>query len=266
MTEKNEFPTTTMADRASSKPGPRTVSALLEKVDFPEDYTHIPEFPDEIDKNYFWVIYDDECGPPMEGVHSPGFGDPTFGGNDWRKRDAVPADPNYPHIMTFKEFKERKNLADLYSWFGDFWLISDQLRAVIEDLDPGSLDCVKASQDGFTVDQSYWACLPKRNLEAVDTTRSHVRIEHTNYGRPGGDPVWVQTIHINDGAVFDPAVTNGAHHFWEIDLHRWFWSRELIARAYQAGVKGPRFLRAGKPTGSDLAPGELQEIYSEFAK
>ncbi len=266
MTTNKEFPTTTMAERAAQVPGPKTVSALLEKVDFPNDYTHVPEFPDEVDTDYFWVSYAYECGPPMEAVHSPEFGDASFGGNAWRKRDPVPADPSYPHIMTFKEFKKRKNLADLYGWFGDFWLISDRLRTVIEDLDPGSLDCVRASQDGFTLDQSYWACLPKRNLEAVDTTRSHVWFEHNNYGEPGGDPVWTQTININRGAVFDPSVTQGAHHFWDIDLHRWFWSRELIARAHMAGVKGPRFLKAGKPVSSDLTPSELQQIYDDFAE
>ena len=266
MEKETEFPATTKAERAASMPGPRTVSALLEKVDFPNNYVHEPDVPGESDANYFAVSFNYDYGPPLEQIDQPEFTDRTAGANATRLRDAVPADPNRSHIIVFEKQVKKADLSDFYGWSGDFWLISDRLRRLIEDLDPGSIECVEAVGHNLTPNQPYWACLSKRNLEAVDTTKSGVRVTHENLAADGEKPIISQRIIINRGAIFDSEVTKGAHHFWDIDLRRWFWSRELIARAHHAGIRGPRLTRSGQPMGGDVTYIELDKIYSEYGQ
>ncbi len=271
MTDSKQFPTTTMAQRAANPPGPKTVTALLEKVDWPNDYTHTPEGAGEVDNQYFAVDFSYEFSDHFPravnrldfSFDAPG-GRHGRGGNSWRKIDAVPVDHSQPHILTFEDIGSDEELSDLYRWAGDFFLISDKLRLLIEEIDPGSIDCVEATSNDRELGAPYWACLPRRNLEAVDATKSHVWVEHKNYGEPGGEPYFVQSVHINQGAVFDPEVTKGAHHFWDIDLRKWFWSRELIARAHAAGIQGLEFKQAGIARGSLVSSSTMRGIYAEF--
>ncbi|MEP2735062.1 MAG: hypothetical protein ABJP34_02095 [Erythrobacter sp.] len=54
MTEGKKFPSTTMAQRAES-PRANSVSAVLEKVDFPSDYISEPKIAGEKEVGYFFV-------------------------------------------------------------------------------------------------------------------------------------------------------------------------------------------------------------------
>lgn len=271
MTQSREFPTTSMAQRAANTPGPKTITALLEKVDFPNNYIHQPAEAGE-EEGYFSVHFSEEFSdnyPNMLNSSKFDFDTPggkgEYGASAWRKSDAVPVDQNHPPILTFKKFGKSEKLSDLYESVGDFFLISEKLRLLIEELDPGSLDCVKALSHDRELDEPFWACLPKRNLEAVDTTRSFVRIRHNNYPDEDGTPHFTQLVQLKEGVMFDPEVTSGVHNFWDIDLRKWFWSRELIATAHHAGIRGVCYSRAGKPIGGDIGLDELAEIYAEFA-
>ena len=268
-----DFPSTTMAERAAS-PRPGSITALLEKVDFPNDYFHEPEIPDQVETEYYAAGYDMEFGIgwPM-GLYNEDDFDKTaadidehvYGRNAWRKQDALPIDKNRPQILKFGKLKKAKQLADIYSWFGDFFLISNRLKDLIEEMDPGSLDCLETSSHDRDLDEPYWVCLPRRNLEAVDTTRTRLSVLHDEYETSTGEPFFTQLVKIREGAVLDPEVTKDAHNFWEIDLHRWIWSRELVARAQNAGMLGIRVMRAGVPISGDIEREELQAICADFA-
>lgn len=268
-----EFPSTTMAERAAS-PRPGSITALLEKVDFPNDYISKPEIPDQVEMDYYAVNYDSEIGggwqldlfnrDEFDKTEADLF-DSVYGRNAWRKRDALPIDKSREQILKFGELKEAEELSDLYSWFGDFFLISDRLRNLIEEMDPGSLDCLETPSHDRELDEPYWVCLPRRNLEAVDISKSDVRVIHNEYERADGTPFFTQMVEVMRGAVLDPKVTKGALHFWEIDLHRWVWSRELVARAHHAGMKGVAIMRVGRPLTGDIDRDELQAIYADFA-
>lgn len=265
MTQNHEFLTTTKASRAASTPGPCTVTALLEKVEAPNDYIHEPDFPGETASDYFALSYNYDVGPPVQQFEPPELDDRADGENARRMSDAIPVNLEKSHIVLFDEGVKKDEFSDLYGWYNDFWLISNRLRKLIEELDPGSIECIEAVSHNLTPDRPYWVCLTKRNLEAVDATRSDIRVIHKTLVVEGEEPIVLQPIYINRGAVFDPAVTKGVHHFWDIDLRRWFWSRELIARAHHAGIRGPAFVHAGKPIGGEVAFDELDEIYAEFS-
>ena len=266
MTQEKHFPSTSIAQRAASKPGPKTITALLEKVEFPNDYIHTPEGAGQCDENYFAVTFDmDRWGYPIQMENFDDFYHKNFGGNAWRKRDPKPVDQNQPHIILLDELKDKKVFADFYGWTGDFDLISEQLRSLIEELDPGSLDCAPTSVHDGNLDQPYWACISKRNLEAVDTSRTEVRILQKKYTMDDREDFYVQKININRGAVFDPEVTKGASHFWDIDLRQWFWSRELISKVLESGIRGPAYRRAGFPFKPSLNYKELEALLASEA-
>lgn len=268
-----EFPSTTMAERAAS-PRPGSVTALLEKVDFPNDYFHEPEIADQVETDYYAVDNDIEFGTgwPVNLYNRDVFrrndadiDEQVYGRNAWRPQDALPIDKNRPQIVKFGKWKKVKQLADIYSWFGDFFLISNRLKDLIEEMDPGSLDCLETTSHDRELDEPYWACLPRRNLEAVDTHKTKLNVIHNEYETSTGEPLFTQLVMIDDGAVLEPAVTKGAHHFWDIDLLRWIWSRELVARAHNAGMQGIKVMRAGVPIAGDIEREELQAICADFA-
>ena len=268
-----EFPSTTMAERAAS-PRPGSITALLEKVDFPNDYFHEPEIPDQVETDYYAVGFDINFGIGW----SPGlFNDEDFNQTDadmddnvygrsaWRKRDALHIDKNRPQIIKFGELNKTKVLSDIYGWFGDFFLISSRLKNFIEEMDPGSLDCLETSSHDRALEEPYWVCLPRRNLEAVDTTKTSLSVLHEEYETSTGEPYFTQLVMIRNGAFLDSTITDGAHNFWDVDLHAWIWSRELVARAHLAGMQGIKVMRTGKPINGRVDRDELHAICADFA-
>ncbi|MCP3476990.1 DUF1629 domain-containing protein [Bradyrhizobium sp. CCGUVB1N3] len=64
--------------------------------------------------------------------------------------------------------------------FHDYWLVSDRMKGVLEQLDPeafGFVKCVSQNRDR-SVGPAYWLCDVLRILDAVDEEKSRVRIEY----------------------------------------------------------------------------------------
>ncbi len=268
-----EFPSTTMAERIAS-PRPGSITALLEKVDFPNDYFHEPEIPDQVEADYYAVDFDINFGIGWSAnlfnredfnQTDADMDDDVYGRSAWRKQDALPIDKNRPQIIKFGELNKTKELSDIYDWFGDFFLISSRLKNFIEEMDPGSLDCLETSSHDRELEEPYWVCLPRRNLEAVDTTKTSLSVLHNEYETSTGEPCFTQLVMIRNGAFLDSTITKRAHNFWDVDLHAWIWSRELVARAHLAGMQGIKVMRTGKPINGRVDRDELHAICADFA-
>jgi hypothetical protein len=126
------------------------------------------------------------------------------------------------------------DLVDFYSTTGsDAVLISDRLFRLIEDEDPGSLDHIEVQVRTADGTVPFHAVLPLRLVEAVDPRRTSVLISYEDLGG------WmVRRVTFPKGIVFNNDLLLGASSFADLDTHGWYWSKELIARAKESGIRG----------------------------
>lgn len=122
-----------------------------------------------------------------------------------------------------------KRLGNFYPGPGYVHLISEPLMQVFDAVDPGAvrrrpvtLEC----KDGAA---RFWAAAPARELAAIDTRRTTVKI------------AWGGVMHhtkFPDGHVFRDDIPADVHLFWDLDYgSAWFWSRDLLQAALDAGLR-----------------------------
>jgi len=135
-------------------------------------------------------------------------------------------------------------VVDLYSTGSHAVFISDKLFRLIEQIDPGSLEHIEFqlyAEDGLL---PFHAVMPSRVLEAVDTSRTTVRIQDETIGRRS-----FRKVRFPEGIVFDDDVLQGVTSFSDLDVPGWYWSKDLIAEAKSHGIRG---LIGGSPASVNL--------------
>ena len=138
------------------------------------------------------------------------------------------------------------DIVDFYSTGTDAFFISNKLVALVEDIDPKSLDrrTITISANDGSLD--FNMVMGARNLEAVDPARTDVLIKDKNYGQ------WLRSIQFPTGVIFHEDVPVAVHSFTDIDVRGWFWSRTLIEAAKSAGIKGLYTMLPGRVSGRTL--------------
>lgn len=215
-----------------------TIDDLLQQV--PEGQTQLFErsIKDVVEERFFSVHDNWEYPQRLEWRNDPPAEQAPWAGSRVKRRIPISVLPTLD--VTFKGSSKR--IVDFYSTGGEqAFFISDRLMALIEKLDPGSLDrrsiTIKA-KDGLV---DYNVVMAARLLEVVDPARTDVMVKDKNYAGQ-----WIRSIEFPDGVVFRDEVLEGAHSFMDIDARGWFWSRELIDLARAAGIKGLYTQRAGR--------------------
>lgn len=165
---------------------------------------------------------------------------PWFGSR-WKPRIPVSSMPT-PDV-TFK--RAATALIDFYSTGNDAFFLSERLVALIDRLDPGSLErrpvTIKAAKG---VEVSFFMAMPNRSQSVVDTRRTDVLIKDEDYA---GE--WVRSVEFPAGVSFRNEDLADVSSFTDLDLNGWFWSKELIEVAKVEGIKGVRTLSARSTTG-----------------
>jgi hypothetical protein len=134
----------------------------------------------------------------------------------------------------FSFSKKLRKIVDFFHSEGAAYLVSPALLAVIEHLDPRSLEVIPVMIKALDGEAPFYLVMPNRLLEAVDPDRCDVRIETEWFSEK-----WLTSVRFPDGAAFQPELTNGIHNFADLDApNKWFWSRELLVAAKEAGIKG----------------------------
>ena len=136
------------------------------------------------------------------------------------------------------DFRFSRNIAklvDFYQTEGAGYLVSPALLAVFERLDPGSLEVTPVVIKARDGEVPFNLVMPDRLLEAVDPDRCDVKTEAVDIG--GGK--WRSLVRLSEGAAFRSEITKGIHNFADLDAPmKWFWSRELLGAAKEAGIRG----------------------------
>lgn len=138
------------------------------------------------------------------------------------------------------------DVVDFYSTGTHAFFISKTLAALIESIDPNSIDrraITVSTSDGFC---DFVMVMGARNLEAVDPARTDVLIKDKDYGR------WLRSIQFPTGVVFHEGLDADIHSFTDIDVRGWFWSRTLIEEAKAAGIKGLYTMLPGRVSGPTI--------------
>jgi len=210
----------------------RTVGELYASV--PEGGSQIfkAEVPDVMEKRFVSVAFNHDYRGIFSWKNQPGIREqPRIGSRQTSRRglDTLPT----PEI-TFS--RKQDKLADFYSISLAVHAISNKLRDLIEDLDPGSLEVLPVSVKAKDGEVDYNLVMPARVLSAVDPDLCDIEIVDERLGHG-----WSRKVRYPNanGAAFDPELDPAIHTFVDIDVpQQWLWSRHLLEMARNAGIKG----------------------------
>ncbi len=215
---------------------PNSVSALLAQLEDGVDTLHQPSISEATEENYFAAKYDFDFGDLPTWLNPPGLEAMPWLGARTKPRIHVWDIPR--PILELED--PAKPIPDFLVFPVCSFVVSDKLKLLIEECEPGSLECAEVGFASSKPDQKYWLVMPRNSLEAVDVTKTAVGISHKTLNTDA-----IRLIRFAGNVVFDPDVTAGVCSFSDIDIREWFWSRELMARAADAGITGVHFAKAG---------------------
>jgi hypothetical protein len=161
---------------------------------------------------------------------------PEFGQGPWMGARVKPR-IGLDTLTELPDFRFKKKLAKLVDFLEcgmGAYLVSPALLAVIERLDPGSVEIMPVLIKARDGEAPFYLVMPNRSLEAVDPDRCDIDITDRKLGDQ-----WFRRVSFPNGAAFNSEATKDIHNFADIDaFQKWFWSRELLVAAKEAGVRG----------------------------
>lgn len=218
-----------------------TIDEMLRLV--PEGESRLFEAAVEgaVEERFFSVLYNHDCGgQPDWSSGLPPEQAPWMGS---RQKARIPISVLPPTVATYA--RRADELADFYDYQGgNVHLVSDRLLALIERIDPASLDHRPIIIEAADSAVGFHLVMPARHLDAVDPRLTNVLIKDEPIGSH-----WARRVRFPDGAVFRADALGGVHSFSDRNARGWFWSRELIDAAKAAGITGLRTMKAGMITG-----------------
>jgi hypothetical protein len=125
------------------------------------------------------------------------------------------------------------HVVDYYGTSREFAFVSEKLFELLTEADPESIE--SASVELRTRDSSlpFHAVLPTRSIAAIDIAHTDIELRDQN--------IIARVIPVFDfpnGIVFNNAELGDVTNFRELDTGGWYWSRDLLQRAEQVGVRG----------------------------
>lgn len=134
-------------------------------------------------------------------------------------------------------------MADLYRIGTAIFLVSDKLLRVIKERDPEAVETRRATIVGPHASdiRPYSLVMPLRVLDAVDISKSSVWLKRPETVRGSGK--FVTHVSYEKGYVFRDDLPRDVSCFFEEfgDNAGWYWHRDLIEAAADAGVRGVNF-------------------------
>jgi hypothetical protein len=227
---------------------PRTIEDLIALVPQGDARTFKAAVPLAGWGRFVEVTYNWDCGDPVAWHNRPAFEMLPWSGSREKRRIGL-ASLEQPNLTYDGDIR---HLADFYSVAsGDPYVISEQLLAVIDAMDPQSLEVRPVIVQGRDGAADMNMVMSNRLIAAIDPEQCDVAIKwalfHTD---------WMRSVRFPAGVAFTSDIADTTHQFHDLDLPaRWLWSRELVARAKAAGIRGITALRPG---------GLASEVYDRF--
>ena len=224
-----------------------SVGDLLAKVPKGQSRSFKSNTPGESNDRFVEVAYNWNYGSVLTWGNRPPMEEAPWMGS--RSKPRIGLDGMLEPELAFD--REAGELVDFYMPSPSVHVISDRLLALINRIDPDSLEVRPVVVKTRGGQARLNMVMPRRLLEAVDAERCDVDIVAKKL-----DTIWVARVNFPRGAVFDPQLASDIHNFADLDMgSRWFWSSELVNTAKQAGIKG---LYTKKPGG--LASEQIDEL------
>jgi hypothetical protein len=220
-----------------------TIDEMFRQVPEGESRLFERSVSDTVENRFFSVRYNHYSGLVLDWHNPLPMEEAPWTGNRYKARIPISVLP--PPVLTFEGKADR--IVDFYAWGGlQTFFISDKLRALIDDLDPGSLDSrpvmIKAKDRSIVFN----LVMPARSIDAIDPQRTDVLIKDEKLATQ-----WARRVRFPTGVVFRENALKHVHNFSDFNVNVWLWSRELIDAAKAAGIKGVRAKRPGMVTGPD---------------
>ena len=230
--------------RAGEMSAVPTIDEMLRVV--PEGERRLFEAPVQgaVEDRFFSVLYNYDRGDQPDWRSGLSLERAPWMGS--RQKARIPISVLPPTVASFAG--KADELADFYAYQGNqVHFVSDRLLALIERLDPGSLDHRPVTIEAADRAVDFYLVMPARHLDAVDPQRTNLLIKDEKIGSH-----WARRLRFPDGVVFREGALAGVHSFSDRNARGWFWSRELIDAAKAAKITGLRTMRAGMITGPTI--------------
>jgi hypothetical protein len=150
--------------------------------------------------------------------------------------------PGYPEAPRFLFDKKQGRLPRDLEQYGDYWLVSDRLKSILEAVDAAGfafVRCETVFRNGET-GPLYWLCDVVRVLDAVDEERSQVRI-----GRQEKTGAKYYLLAGGADLIFKEDVIGDAHVFRLVPSTPTVICDQKVRDACKAAaLKGPKFYDA----------------------
>ncbi len=217
---------------------PRTIEDLLALVPEGEARTFKAAVPFAGWGRFVEVTYNWDYGDPVAWHNRPAFEMLPWTGCRAKGRIGL-ASLDQPRLTYDGDIRD---LADFYSLAaGNAHVMSERLLAIIDAMDLQSLEVRPVIVQGRDGAADMNMVMSNRLIAAIDPEQCDVAIKwelfHTD---------WMRSVRFPAGVAFRSDIPDTTHHFHDLDLPaRWLWSRELVARAKAAGVRGISALRPG---------------------
>lgn len=222
----------------------RSIDDLLSEVPEGQSRSFKATITDANNDRFVEVAYNWDYGTVISWNNRPPLLDhPPYSQLPWtgaRRKPRIGLSSLAEPDITFRRNVEE--LVDFHSTGTGAHIISSKLLALIERLDPESLEVIPVVIKARNGNADFDMVMPNRLLHAVDADRCDVDVIDEKL-----DTIWVRKVRFPKGAIFDPEISMDIHNFADIDvMNRWFWSRELVDEAKICGIKG---LYTKKPGG-----------------
>jgi hypothetical protein len=189
------------------------------------------------------VTYNWDFGDPVAWHNRPAFELLPWSGSRDKPRIGLAA--LEPPTLTYDV--DVCDLVDFYGLPGNAYLLSEALLAIIDAMDLQSLEVRPVIVQARDASADMNMVMSRRLIAAVDPEKCDVAIKwelfHTD---------WMRKVTFPAGIAFSSDIADTVHHFNDLDLYaRWMWSRELVARAKAAGIRGVKASRPGRLASDD---------------
>lgn len=141
--------------------------------------------------------------------------------------------------IEFKDYGNRRMAAFYSSWASDLYLVSNALRDILLDHDPGAVETTTPHIVGADGDPilGYTVVMPARVIDAADIARTDISV--LRYERPPSIGPCYTSVRYESGITLRDDIT--AVTFLDEYSGCWFWSLDLMKAVAAAEIRGMRF-------------------------
>lgn len=187
------------------------------------------KFSDHAEVRFFAVSSSYEYKPELfKWPGRPPIGAVPYAATFWTERVPLSEDINYQI-----EFHGPKSKSQHYFSSGGTMFLSDKLKNIVFEIDPGGLEVVECDLVCSDGSIKFWAAIPSRSIIAPDILGTDVEIKHKI-----GPVKNIPFVRLPLNYLLNEDIDQSVHIFHDAVSPKIYWSEHLLQACKSGGVRG----------------------------